>query len=160
MAGHHQEACGNHGRSRTTGAGGKGRRAPTRRQSSRPTSPGRGGGHRAIDARTGRAAERPPPSTSALSHRWSGAEPTVRGIMHTDAAAIDASKDRPCLTTGPAERRPSVSRARPLRRRLCPNPSNRQCSQRPLIRSVRRNSLSSRQTAYLKIVVSAVRFCP
>jgi hypothetical protein len=41
-----------------------------------------------------------------------------------------------------------------------PNPSNRPCSQRPLSLSVRHISPGSRHPAYLKIVVSAVRFCP
>lgn len=64
--------------------------------------------------------------------------------MHTGSALMNASTDRPCLAAYPAERRAPASRARKSRRSLCPNPSNRQCSQRPSIRSVRRISASSR----------------
>jgi len=62
---------------------------------------------------------------------------------------MSVSKDRSCPASSPADSRLSVALARPRQRHRHPNPSNRLLLQRPPIRSVRRNSLSSRQTAYL-----------
>ena len=107
------------------------------------------------DGRRGRGSgPRGDPSPTTRRSQRTG---PAHAVVHTAQAPMNASKDDPCLALGPAERRAPASHSRQRRRHRHPNPSNRLLLQRPSIRSVRRNSLSSRQTAYLKIVVSAVR---
>ena len=132
----------------------KERRAATRRTFSSSISPSQ-------------RLRQPPPSTSASADRHPRSagqrphglarHPTARRIMHTAPVTMNVPKARSCLAIGPTRYHPRVDQAVPAREHLWSDLSNRQCSQRPPIRSVRRNSASSCQIAYLSIVVSAVR---
>lgn len=51
-------------------------------------------------------------------------DPTVRRVMHTAPATMNAPKAQPCLATGHIKRQPPASRAKP-RDAAVQNPSNR-----------------------------------